>query len=157
VNAKWWLTITEVSNEVDSLHWSAQVILTTMDGVGVCKICSTFADRWSKVLLEDSYKWIVWEVSAGHQLPGKVVIGDESLVFAYDCETKQESSEWHTTFSQQPKKFWPAKSNLKVMLIAFFREKASSIVNLCWRDNSVYHLLCSGWCHIYGTKWEKAT
>jgi hypothetical protein len=24
---------------------------------------------------------------------------------------------------------------LKVILIAFFREKASSIVNLCWKDN----------------------
>jgi hypothetical protein len=39
------------------VYWSVQAILTTMDGMGVCKICSTIADRWSKVLLEDNYKW----------------------------------------------------------------------------------------------------
>jgi len=69
-----------------------------MDGVGVCKICSTVADRWSQVLLEDNYKWIVWEVSAGHQLPGKVVTGDESLVFAYDPAHILHVTPYHTTY-----------------------------------------------------------
>ena len=45
VNAKWWITISEVSNEVDIVYWSVQAILTTVDGMGVCKICSTIADR----------------------------------------------------------------------------------------------------------------
>jgi hypothetical protein len=30
---------------------------------------------------------------------GKIVIGDESWVFAYNPETKQQSSKWHTTSS----------------------------------------------------------
>lgn len=145
-----------VENNQWGFRWSWYLVLISAGNsdiygwMDVCKICSTFADRWSKLVLEDNYKWIVWKVSAGHQLPVKVVTGDESLVFAYDPETKRESSEWHTTFSPQPEKFQFAKLNLKVMLIAFFIE------NLCWRDNSVYYLLCSGWYHIYGTNWEES-
>jgi hypothetical protein len=34
----------------------------------------------------------------------KIIIGDESLVFAYDSEMKVLSSEWHTALSLRPKK-----------------------------------------------------
>jgi hypothetical protein len=37
-----------------------------------------------------------------------------------------------------------------------FVEKALSIMNLCSRNNSVYFLLCWGWCHIYGIQWEES-
>jgi len=50
----------------------------------------------------------------------KIVMGDESWVFAYDLETKVHSAEWHTTSSPRPKKSCLVKSKEKVMLIAFF-------------------------------------
>jgi len=50
----------------------------------------------------------------------KIVTGDETWVFAYDPETKLQSSEWHTTSSPRPKKSRVVKSQLKVMLIVFF-------------------------------------
>ena len=50
----------------------------------------------------------------------KTVTGDESLVFAYDPETKMQSSEWHTVSSPRPKKSRLVRSKDKVMLISFF-------------------------------------
>jgi hypothetical protein len=41
-------------------------------------------------------------------------------VFAYDPETKMQSSEWHISSSPRPKKPRTTKSNIKVMLVAFF-------------------------------------
>jgi hypothetical protein len=49
-----------------------------------------------------------------------IFTSDESWVFAYDPETKTQSSEWHTGLSPRRKKSRLVKSKEKVMLIAFF-------------------------------------
>ena len=49
----------------------------------------------------------------------KVITGDESWCYAYDPETKQQSSEWKSSNSPRPKKVWRVKSNVKTMLISF--------------------------------------
>jgi hypothetical protein len=49
-----------------------------------------------------------------------MVSGDESLVFAYDPETKMQSSEWHTASSPRPKKSRLLRSKEKAMLMALF-------------------------------------
>ncbi|PNF33405.1 hypothetical protein B7P43_G04183 [Cryptotermes secundus] len=49
-----------------------------------------------------------------------IVTSDESLGFAYNPETKMQSSELHTASSPQPKKPHLIRSKDKVMLIAFF-------------------------------------
>jgi hypothetical protein len=54
---------------------------------------------------------------------GKVVTGDESWVFAYDPETKMQSSERHINSSPRPKKCRATKSNIKVMLVTFFDDE----------------------------------
>jgi hypothetical protein len=51
------------------------------------------------------------------------MIGDESWVLAYDPETKMQSSKWHTSSSWRPKKSRATKSNIKIMLVAFFDEE----------------------------------
>ena len=48
------------------------------------------------------------------------VIGDESCVYGYDPETKQQSSQWKGTTSPRPKKGRQVRSKTKVMLLAFF-------------------------------------
>ena len=50
----------------------------------------------------------------------KVITGDESWCYAYDRETKQQSSEWKSSNSPHPKKTRRVKSNVKTMLISFF-------------------------------------
>jgi hypothetical protein len=50
----------------------------------------------------------------------KVVTGDESWIYGYDPETKQQSSQWKCPSSPRPKKAWQVKSNVKSLLICFF-------------------------------------
>jgi len=50
----------------------------------------------------------------------RVITGDESWLYNYDPETKQESLQWKTPSSPQPKKARQVRSNIKSMLIIFF-------------------------------------
>jgi len=49
-----------------------------------------------------------------------VITGDESWCFAYDPETKHQSSEWVDEHSPRLKKLCFQKSKVKTMLIVFF-------------------------------------
>jgi len=48
-----------------------------------------------------------------------VITGDESWVYDYDLETKQQSTQWKTPSSLRPKKARQVRSNIKSMLIIF--------------------------------------
>ena len=50
----------------------------------------------------------------------RVITGDESWLYNYDLETKQQSSQWKTPSSPWPKKARQVHSNIKSMLIVFF-------------------------------------
>jgi len=49
-----------------------------------------------------------------------IITGDETWVYEYDPETKQQSSQWKLPNSLQPKKVRQVRSNVKSMLIVFF-------------------------------------
>jgi len=49
----------------------------------------------------------------------RVINGDESWVYDYDPETKQQSTQWKAPSSPQPKKARQVCSNIKSMLIIF--------------------------------------
>jgi hypothetical protein len=49
-----------------------------------------------------------------------VVTCDETWLFQYDPETKQQSMQWKTTHSPRPKKARMSKSKIKTMLVVFF-------------------------------------
>jgi len=61
-------------------------------------------------------------------LSSKVITGDESWCYAYDPETKQQSSKRKSWNSPRPKKARRVKSNVKTLLIYFF--DANGIVHL---------------------------
>jgi len=52
-----------------------------------------------------------------------VITGDETWVYAYDLETKIQSSQWKSPGSTRPKKARQVRSNIKTMLISFFDQK----------------------------------
>jgi hypothetical protein len=56
----------------------------------------------------------------------KVITGDESWVYGYDPETKQQSSQWKSPNSPRPKKTRQVRSSVKTMLIVFFISRNSS-------------------------------
>jgi len=49
----------------------------------------------------------------------KVITGDESWVFDYDPETKQQSEEWHIKSSPCPRKAHMSRSRVKTMITVF--------------------------------------
>jgi histone-lysine N-methyltransferase SETMAR len=49
-----------------------------------------------------------------------IITGDETWVYGYEPETKQQSSPWKSPNSLQPKKARQVHSNVKSMLIVFF-------------------------------------
>jgi len=53
----------------------------------------------------------------------RVITSDESWVYGYDPETKQQSSQWKSPTSPRSKKVGQVKSNLKSMIITFFDNK----------------------------------
>ena len=63
-------------------------------------------------VLEGSYEDV--------QFLKNIVTGDESWVYGYDPETKQQSSQWKGPSSPRPKKGRQVRSKTKVMLLAFF-------------------------------------
>ena len=54
-----------------------------------------------------------------------VITGDESIVYAYDPETKLKYSQWKSPGSPRPKKARMQKSKLKTMLICFFDQEGN--------------------------------
>jgi len=52
-----------------------------------------------------------------------VITCDESWVYGYDPETKQQSSQWKSPTSPRPKKARQVKSNIKSLIITFFDVK----------------------------------
>jgi len=52
-----------------------------------------------------------------------VIMGDETWVYAYNPETKTQSSQWKSLGSIRLKKARQVRSNIKSMLICFFDQK----------------------------------
>ena len=59
-------------------------------------------------------------VSDDENVLKKVITGDESWVYGYDPETKQQSSQWKRPDEPWPKKTSQSRSHVKSMLIIFF-------------------------------------
>jgi hypothetical protein len=53
----------------------------------------------------------------------KIITGDETWCFAYNPNTKRQSSEWVGETSPQPKKLKFQRSHIKTMLIIFFHSQ----------------------------------
>jgi predicted nucleotidyltransferase len=58
-----------------------------------------------------------------------VITGDETRVYGYDVETKQQSSHWKSLASPRPKKAQQVRSRVKAMLPVFSIIKALCIMN----------------------------
>jgi hypothetical protein len=54
----------------------------------------------------------------------KIITGDETWCFAYDPETKRQSSEWVGETSPRPKELTFQRFGIKIMLIIFSTLKA---------------------------------
>ena len=85
-----------------------------------CKICS-------RILTAEQKEWrlsvatnMLQEAVSDENVMGQIITGDETWVYAYDPETKNQSSQWKSADSQRPKKARQVLSKVKDLLIVFF-------------------------------------
>jgi hypothetical protein len=114
--------------------------------LGMHCVAATFVPR---ILTGDQKQQHVSVCEALHQTTSndaiflsRVITGDESWIYGYYPETKQQSSQWKSSNSSRLKKARQVKSNVKSMLIIFFDIKGivhKKFVLVGQTDNSAYY------------------
>ncbi|XP_049522073.1 protein GVQW3-like [Dermacentor silvarum] len=116
------VTIREIAEEVGISTFSAHSIMT--EDLAMKRVAAKFVPK----LLTVEQKQLCVEVSqdmldstnSDPDFMNTIITGDESWVYRYDPETKSQSSKWKHSPSPRPKKARQVRSNVKVMLTAFF-------------------------------------
>jgi histone-lysine N-methyltransferase SETMAR len=103
------------------------VLLILKEDLGKRKLCARFVPHFlTPEQREDrvtSCQHIIARADAD-KFFNKIITGDETCCFAYDSETKRQSSEWVGEISPGPKKLKFQRSRIKTMLIIFSTLKA---------------------------------
>jgi len=123
------LTVREIADDCGVSVGSCDAILT--DDLHMKRVCAKFVPRLltddqreqRQTIARDLFERSCEDV----QFLTNIVTGDESWVYGYDSETKEQSSQWKGPTSQRPKKGRQVRSKTKVMLLAFF--DSEGIVN----------------------------
>jgi len=109
------LTVREIEDEFGISVGSCDAILT--DDLHMKRVCAKFVPRLQRqTIARDLFEYSCEDV----QFLKNIVTGDESWVYGYDPETKQQSSQWKGRTSPRPKKGRKVRSKTEVMLLAFF-------------------------------------
>jgi hypothetical protein len=116
------LTVPEVAEEVGISTGSSHTILT--EDLGMHLFSAKFVPRF----LTDNRKLrrfsicenLLQRANEDENLLKNVITGDETWVYGYDVETKQQSSHWKSPASPRPKKARQVRSRVKAMLLGFF-------------------------------------
>jgi len=99
------------------------------------KVCSSSLEQWPA---RPSGSGVHWAAQSRHDpnFLSRIITGDESWLYDYDLETKQQSSQLKTPSSPWPKKARQVRSNIKWMLIIFFLTFKELCIRVCstWSD-----------------------
>jgi len=116
------LTIRELTEELNISYGSVQSILT--DNLQMRRVSAKFDPRLLTGEQMENRVSVCTELKdrldADPHFMAKIITEDETWVYGYDPETRNQSSQWKTSGSSRPKKARQSKSNVKVMLIFFF-------------------------------------
>jgi len=125
----------------ESLNVPKTVVLRILkEDLGKRKLCTHFIPH--SFTLEQrkdqvtSYQDIIAMDDADNNFFNKIITGDETWCFAYDPETKQQSSEWVGETSPRLKKLKFQRSCIKTMLITFFQLSRLSAQRICTRGKN---------------------
>jgi len=112
-------TIHNIAEEVGIGYGTCQWVLT--EELGMHHVAAKFVSR---ILTADQKQQHVniWTelrqlASDDETFLSRVINGDESWVYSYDPEAKQQSSQWKSSTSPRPKKARQVKSNVKSMIL----------------------------------------
>ena len=116
------LTIRVIANEVGMDKETVRTIL--VDTLDMRKVCAKMVPRLLTEVLKaqrlNACRDILQQLETDDKLLENVITGDESWVFQYDSETKQQSRQRKSASSPRPKKTRMQRAQVKVMLITFF-------------------------------------
>ena len=116
------LTVREIENDLGIPKTTVWEILNKI--LGMPRVCTKFISK----LLTTEQKDLRSEIAQGNlemvcddeNVLKKVITSNESWVYGYDLETKQQSSQWKRPDEPRPKKARQRRSHVKSMLIIFF-------------------------------------
>jgi len=116
------MTVREIADDCGISLGSCDAILT--DNLHMKRECAKFVPH---LLIDDQHEQcqkiagdLLERSCEDVQFLKNIVTGDESWVYRYDLETKQQSPQWKGPSSPRPKKGSQVRSKTKVMLLAFF-------------------------------------
>jgi len=116
------LRIGEIADDCRISVGSCNTILT--DDLHMKRVCAKFVPRFLTDDQREQRQTIARDLCERScedvQFLKNTVTCDESWVYGYDPETKQQSSQWKGPTSPRPKKGRQVRSKTKVMLLAFF-------------------------------------
>ena len=116
------LTVREIADDCGISLGSCNAILT--DDLRMKRVCAKFVPRLLTDEQREQLQTIardLFECSCEDvQFRKNIVTGDDSWVYGYDPETKQQSSQWKGPTSPRPKKGRLVRNKTKVMLLTFF-------------------------------------
>ncbi|XP_049271908.1 histone-lysine N-methyltransferase SETMAR-like [Rhipicephalus sanguineus] len=116
------VTMREIAEEVGISTFSAHSIMTedlAMKRVAAKFVPELLTVEQKQLRVEVSHDMLDF-TSSDSNFMNTIITGDESWVYGYDPETKSQSSQWKHFTSPRPKKARQLRSNVKVMLSAFF-------------------------------------
>ena len=109
------LTVRSIAEQVNIDRETVRKILT--EDLDMRKVCAKMVP---KELTEEQKQRRVTILERQDDILGHVITGDETWVYQYDPEMKQQSAQWKTANSPRPKIFRWSKSRVKTMLLTFF-------------------------------------
>ncbi|XP_072142113.1 protein GVQW3-like [Dermacentor andersoni] len=120
------VTIREIAEEVGISTFSAHSIMT--EDLAMKRVASKFVPKLLAVeqnqLRVELSQDILDSTNRDPDFMNTIITGDESWVYGYDPETKSQSSQWKHSTSPKPRKARQVRSNVKVMLTAFFDSRS---------------------------------
>ena len=115
-------TVRDISLETGISFGSCHHILT--ETLGMRRLSAKFVPRIltadQKLVRVQASQELLHCLRRDKDFLSKIITGDESWIFGYDPETKQQSSQWKNPGSPRPKKARQVKSQIKSMLIVFY-------------------------------------
>lgn len=115
-------TISELADQLQVSFGSVQSILTS--SLGMHRVAAKFVPR---LLTHDQKQFrieicqdLLQQSHADPTFLSRLITGDETWVYGYDPETKQQSSQWKRPSSPRPRKARQVRSATKSMMIVFF-------------------------------------
>ena len=144
----WRVTIHELCSELDMGYGTVHRILKdelNMSRVSACWVPQLLKNHEMEGRVMDSKTFLRWFENEGDAFLNGIITTDETWLFYYDPETKQQSSQWKSSNSHPPKEGKNVQVHGKTHVNDVLRHKRSNFESCrTKRTVSQFHVLFKG-------------